>query len=336
MENFYVIMSLMKPSILQTADWENFQKSLGETTFFEKTADYQFLAIKKPTPLGTYLYLPYGPYIRQKNASKAAYEAVLALAEREDAFFIRIEPQSAENASHWLKQPIAKKSHDLSPAHTLVLDLTPDKDAIIAGMKQNNRNLFRNYAKKGLKVRTSRDKNDLKTLVKLQKPVASRQHIIPPDYDYLEKLLDQPYTKLYLVDYTPVSTPADSSSTDTPTSSTPKTIAASLIADYAGTRYYLQAAADDNLRKLSAGTVLVAQMIADAKDAGLKAFDFWGISPEGASPNHPWYGFTKFKKSFGGTPVEYAGTYDLVLKPAKYRAYQLLRKANRVRRRIHH
>ena len=214
----------------------------------------------------------------------------------------------------------------MQPAHTLILNLSPNKDDIIAGMKQNNRNLYRNYAKKGLKIRTSRDKNDLKTLVKLQKPVASRQHIIPPDFPYLEKLLEQPYTKLYLADYTPVDEPNTS----------PKTIAASLIADYAGTRYYLQAAADDHLRKLSAGTVLVAQMIADAKDEGLKNFDFWGISPEDASLNHPWYGFTKFKKSFGGQPIEYAGTYDLILKPAKYRAYKLLRKANRIKRRIHH
>ena len=316
----------MKPSILQTTDWDSFQKSLGETTFFEKTNDFQFLAIKKQTPLGTYLYLPYGPYIKQKTAAKTAYKAVLALAKRENAFFIRIEPQSAKNASYWLGQPIVKKSQDLSPAHTLILDLSPEKDAIIAGMKQNNRNLFRNYAKKGLKIRTSKSEDALKTLIKLQKPVASRQHIIPPDFDYLEKLLNQPYAKLYLVDYTPVDQPQ----------AKPQTIAASLVADHAGTRYYLQAAADDHFRKLSAGTVLVAQMIADAKDAGLKAFDFWGISPEDASPNHPWYGFTKFKKSFGGTPVEYAGTYDLILKPAKYRAYKLLRKANRLKRRIHH
>lgn len=316
----------MKPSILQTSDWEIFQKSLGEKTFFSKTKDYQFLAIIKSTPLGNYLYLPYGPYIRTKNASKTAYEAVLALAERENAFFIRIEPQSSENASYWLKRPNAKKSQDLSPAHTLILDLTPDKDAVIAGMKQNNRNLYRNYAKKGLKIRTSREEKDLKTLVSLQKPVASRQHIIPPDFAYLKKLLEQPYSELYLVDYTPVDEPK----------AKPRTIAASLIADFDGIRYYLQAAADDSLRKLSAGTVLVAQMIVDAKDKGLKAFDFWGISPENASPNHPWYGFTKFKKSFGGNPVEYAGTYDLILKPAKYRAYKLLRKANRLKRRIHH
>ena len=43
--------------------------------------------------------------------------------------------------------------------------------------------------------------------------------------------------------------------------------------------------------------------------------------------------FTKFKQSFGGAPVEYAGTYDIVLKPIKYHFYQLTRRLNRFIRR---
>ena len=43
-------------------------------------------------------------------------------------------------------------------------------------------------------------------------------------------------------------------------------------------------------------------MIIDAKHNGRKKFDFWGVTTS-EDPNHPWYGFTKFKKSFGGELV---------------------------------
>ena len=79
---------------------------------------------------------------------------------------------------------------------------------------------------------------------------------------------------------------------------------------------------------------LTIQLILDAKAKGLKSFDFWGIAPEGAPSTHPWAGFTNFKKTFSGTEVDYAGTYDIILNPAKYRLYQFTRKLNRIRRRI--
>ena len=49
--------------LLQSEDWQKLQNDLGEITFFEETSKYHFLAIKKTTPLGPYLYLPYGPYL---------------------------------------------------------------------------------------------------------------------------------------------------------------------------------------------------------------------------------------------------------------------------------
>ncbi len=52
-------------------------------------------------------------------------------------------------------------------------------------------------------------------------------------------------------------------------------------------------------------------MIMDAKEKGLAWFDLFGTAPEGAGPEHEWYGFTSFKKSFGGSPVSFAGTWDL-------------------------
>ena len=74
-------------------------------------------------------------------------------------------------------------------------------------------------------------------------------------------------------------------------------------------------------------------MIFDAKAAGKKIFDFWGITTS-EDPKDPWYGFSKFKKSFGGYQIDYAGTYDLPINKVKYLAYSLLRPINKFKRKI--
>jgi lipid II:glycine glycyltransferase (peptidoglycan interpeptide bridge formation enzyme) len=104
--------------------------------------------------------------------------------------------------------------------------------------------------------------------------------------------------------------------------------------DYDGTRYYMQSASDYAYKKLPATVALLTSALFNAKENGLKFFDFWGIAPENAPKNHPWLGFTKFKQSFGGFPVTYCGTYDIVLNRPKYHLYNLARKANRMIRKL--
>lgn len=105
--------------------------------------------------------------------------------------------------------------------------------------------------------------------------------------------------------------------------------------DYDNVRFYAHAATSDQERKLAAGTVLLVQMILDAKNQGAKTFDFWGITTS-EDKNHPWYGFSQYKKSFGGQMISYAGTWDLPLPPLRYQMYQLIRHINRLTRKILH
>ena len=82
---------------------------------------------------------------------------------------------------------------------------------------------------------------------------------------------------------------------------------------------------DQEHRRLSAGIPLMVAMIMDAREKGLTWFDLFGTAPEDAGPEHEWYGFTSFKKSFGGEPVSYAGTWDLPVSRAGYTAYGAVR-----------
>ena len=318
----------MNIPITQSPEWQNLQDALGETSFFKKEKDYQYLAILTKRPGGNYLYLPYGPVASTKEGFIRALASLQSLAKEQSAIFIRIEPQDAKMAQYL---PVkAKKSKDISPKDTWVLDLTPDVPTLLTNFSQGTRTRFNTYAKKGLSVEVTKDPEEIKHLVALQAKLFKEKHLNTFSENYLRAELSQPFASLYLVKYhhpegkdREEHEPADG-----------QVLAASLFFDYDGTRYYMQSAADTEYKKLPATVALLSKAIFDAKKQGITKFDFWGVAPEGAPASHPWAGFTKFKQSFGGHAVHYAGTYDIVVSPAKYHLYQATRRLNRLRRRI--
>ena len=332
----------MNTPLQQSKSWQKLQDDLGETTIFEEVNDYTILAIVKQTKFGCYLYLPYGPALHPgkklknskksakntttqtpatfKKAAKAAYQALERLAKQKNAIFIRIEPQAAETANFWRNLPNSKKTKDLSPKETWVLDITPEKSDILHGFSQATRTRYNQFAKKGLSVTSTKNPEEIKHLVTLQHKLARIKKIGTFSENYLKTELKQDVATLYLVHYEE------------------KIIAASLFFDFEDTRFYMQSAADMEFKKLPGTVALLTTALFDAKDAGLKKFDFWGIAPTDASGNvpkdHPWAGFTAFKKSFGGYEVDYCGTFDLIFKPVPYRLYSLARRGNRFLRKI--
>ena len=322
----------MKIPITQSKDWQKLQNDLKETSFFEKTKDYQYLAILKKTPVGNYLFLPYGPVSDTKEAMRQAIENITNLALKNNCIFIRIEPQ-LENPADYLPRS-AKKVKDISPADTWVLDLTPDEPTLISHFSQGTRTRYNTYAKKGLSVETTNDLNEIKHLVKLQSQLFKQKHLTTYDEHYLSAELAQPFATLYLVKYhRPKNADLPSQESSAISEQVPEegqVLAASLFFDYNDTRYYMQSAADLRYRKLPATVALLTSAIFDAKKQGIKKFDFWGIAPDGADQTHPWYGFTEFKKSFGGAPKHYAGTYDIILKPLKYRLFQKTKQLKKI------
>ena len=316
----------MKIPITQSKEWEAFQHDLGQKTFSETGNGYSFLAILKTTPVGNYLYLPYGPVADNATHFKSALSKLEKLAKENHAIFIRIEPQNPNFTKYLPKRTV--KSKDLNPAHTLIIDLNREEDEILKSVPRRTRGYFNTYSKKGLSVEASQNPDDIKYLVDLQKTLAKAKNINVFSESYLKKQLSQPFSSLYLVKYTP--TPDQENHSTFPT---PVVIATVLVFDDADTRYYIQAAQDKDYTKLAAPSIVVCQMLLDARKKGLKYFDFWGIAPEDAPKTHPWYGFTKFKKSFGGEEVRYAGTYDIVINPLKYKLYQSTRFLGRI---FHH
>ncbi|MDO4526731.1 MAG: peptidoglycan bridge formation glycyltransferase FemA/FemB family protein [Candidatus Saccharibacteria bacterium] len=301
----------MEVPITQSREWENLQQALGEMSFYREEKQFRYLAIKKSTPLGAYLYLPFGPVAETNASFKAALKDIKELVVTEEAFFIRIEPQNPDYVKDFPKN--TQKSHDLNPKETWVLDLNGTDEEYKMRLPSRLLRYYRNREKNGLKIETSKNPDDIKYLLKLQKALAKEKNISTFSENYLKTELAQPFATLYLVKYR------------NPETKNEELVAAGLVFDHGKTRYNLQGAQSEQGRKLHATGILTIQLIEDARAKGLKFFDFWGIAPEGAPDTHPWAGFTNFKKTFKGYEVDYAGTHDIVLNPVKYKLYQLLR-----------
>lgn len=309
----------MNTSFLQSKSWQKLQDDLGETSHFKETANYRYLAIEKNTPFGKYLYLPYGPCFGTEKDLKDALADLQSLAKNIGAFFIRIEPQNLENA-HFLQNTKSynglhiKKSKDINPAETWVIDLTGSDEDLKKKLPSRLLRYYRGAAKNGFTIEQSKDPNDIHHLLDLQKKLAKKKKISTFSEKYLQTQLKQDFATLYLV------------------KNANKVVAAGLIFDDQDTRYNLQGAQDEEYRKFHATGILTIQLILDAKAKGLKTFDCWGIAPEGAPKNHPWAGFTAFKKTFDGRELRYCGDYDLISNRFKYATYSIFRKINRLLR----
>lgn len=304
----------MKRHFLQSEEWEKFQVAQGKEVVRKKGKGWEFMATVERTAVGCYLYVPYGPTVKDLKGFTEAMEELRRVAREVGAVFVRIEPREGVEAED-LKQMGMRKIKEVNPEYTWVLDLQRSEEEILAGMKQNNRNLWRNHREKGLTVRRSDDVGDLEHLSALLCSVAKNNRVSLHEAEYLRRQMEMGIGVLYLVELEG------------------GVIAASMVYDWGGVRYYAHAAADYGHRKLAAGTVLVAQMIMDAKEAEMKEFDFYGVYA-GTDEAHPWYGFSRFKKSFGGELRSYLGTWDLPMNRVKYGAFGQLRRANRAVRKL--
>lgn len=302
---------MMEIPILQSEAWKKLQDDLKEKSFLVKEKGFQYLAILKNTPVGNYLYCPYGPVAAEKSDFKHALASLENLGKENNCIFVRIEPVNEEYAKFLPKN--AKKSQDLNPKETWLLDLAGSEEDLKAKIPSRLFRYYKNLEKSNLKIEVSHTADDIKHLINLQNALAIKKGINTFSETYLKTEAKQPFSTIYLL----------KSLTNN------EVIAAGLVFDDDHTRYNLQGAQSEEGRKLHATGILTVQLILDAHKKGLKHFDFWGIAPENAPKNHPWAGFTNFKKTFAGYEVKHAGDYDIILSK-KYTLYQIFRKINRL------
>ncbi|MBH1980489.1 peptidoglycan bridge formation glycyltransferase FemA/FemB family protein [Candidatus Saccharibacteria bacterium] len=299
----------------QSEAWQVFQESLGRKVFHRSGEGWEYRAILEPARFGlSRLYCPYGPTAETHRALRTALASLRALARSQNAAYVRIQPLGTEFTHEDMKRLGTHKIYYSQPAHTWCVDTTRSAEEIVADMKQNNRNLYRNYTKKDMSYKRSTKPADISRLTTLLHGVAAHNQIsVHPDSYFIAQakaLMPIGAASLHFITYKK------------------QTIAAALVYEDTNAHYYAHAAATQEYRKLGASTALLAAIIVDTHERGKQVCDLYGITTS-ENPDHKWAGFTRFKKSFGGYPQDLSETYEYPVKQLRHAAYRAARAIKR-------
>lgn len=309
------IDALAGGEFLQAVFWGELSARGGEEIEYWGTRDGEkilaaALIIKKPL-FGSffYWYAPRGP-----RGDKMAVDFLLngLKKEKSSAIFFRLEPEELPSDEK-IKNNL-KKSVDLQPKKTLMLDLNKSEEELLKLMGQKTRYNIRLAEKKGVKIIPG-TANDFSEFWRLMSLTGERDAFRLHSASHYENLIS--------------ASSADSNDNSDGriklffARANGKNIATGLFCFFGDRATYMHGASDNEARNLMSPHLLQWEVIKWAKKEGYKYYDFYGIDEK------KWPGVTRFKVGFGGFVKEYPGTYDFVFRPGIYNLYEFLRKLRR-------
>ncbi|MDR2842922.1 MAG: peptidoglycan bridge formation glycyltransferase FemA/FemB family protein [Spirochaetaceae bacterium] len=356
--------ALVPASFLQSSFWGNFKGAFGwKAQHFKalwnkpefaagETCDngnngenvnenQALLLISRPLKFGIeFAYVPWGPQLPQEyfgndlaqNGALSELTSALKPFLSKKTAFIRYDPPwfgTETTPTPVISKPFVHAAADIQPPDTVLLDIIPDSDAILAQMKPKWRYNIRLGGKK-VNVRRA-GKDELPVYYQIFKETSLRDGIAIHGIDYYTTLFDlaektcaesaepAPDVRLYLAEYEGIA------------------IAGIITLFYGKTATYLYGASSNQHRNLMAPYALQWQAILDAKTSGCTTYDFFGIPPND-NPSHPMAGLYRFKTGFGGTIIHRPGSFDYPYKPLTSTLFHFaeqLRKHLRDRKKTH-
>lgn len=309
---------------LQSNQWAEFQNDFGIKKHNISDNDFWSNVLEYKLPLvGKYFYIPRGP-VRDKNIKydklKNCIGDLIELAKINNAGWIRIDSfdKDIDKIIKELKHKLVKAPHDMQPKQLFVVDIDKNEEEILAQMKPKTRYNIKVAEKKDVKIEVLNSFENNKKIEKfldLIEKTGNRKGISFHPKEYYRKMLKSITSdnlKLYLAIYKN------------------KIIAGAVLVIYGQTATYLHGASDDNNRNAMAPFLLQWQMIRDARENGAKKYDFGGVSigEDDKEREKKWLGVTRFKQGFSknNTPLEFSGSYDIIVSPIKYWAYRVIQK----------
>ena len=208
--------------------------------------------------------------------------------------------------------------HMMHPELAWLLDLTPNEDKLLAGMRKTTRYSIKKAEKDGVTIRTSTSPNDLKLFEEIYSETVKRQEFkaFPSAYfsTELEVFSKENQALLFFAEYQG------------------KVVGTAFIIFYGNSAFYHHGATTRLFPSLTDAQLLQWHVIKEAKRRGLRYYNFWGVVAEDQK-NHPWWGLSTFKRGFGGEAEAYVHAQDLVLSPRYWLTFTI-EKLRKIRRRL--
>ena len=344
--------------VMQSRPWMAVQQALGDRVVHQSGVGWRWAGVHHRRRGVNYLYLPYGPALEDPARLGDALDAIRAAGRSLSVDFVRVEPDlvvasaaiaaaAAEpgDAAGRVADPAVARTgvatdrrlavvaaeteaalaargavrvRSVQPQHTLVLDLHRSEEELRGEMLSGRRRSINAATRKGISVLRTREAVEVEEFLRLIHRTGERNRFDPHPDEYYRivctTLFGLGAASLYLAKVEGVS------------------VAGVIAFESASTGYYAHAADDpERSRQIVAAAPLAWQIVRDCRAEGRTAFDFWGVIPDD-SADHPWAGFSRFKKTFGGRMITRPGTFDLPLRPLRYRAYRAAREMRAARR----
>lgn len=251
---------------------------------------------------GSFLHCPHGPLLCDWTRTEyvdAMFAAVVDAGRSQKVAYVRLNPPRAG------LEPVLQ-AHGCTPApiqlyveETWVLDLTPPPQTLLKQMRRTTRNAIRDAVRAGVEVTVDTSLRDLPVLLDLYAQTAAAQHFEPVARQYIEA---EARTFARSGDCALVCGWRDGAA-----------LAAVLVIFYGDAAYAHFGASSRAAPRTFAPHLVQWRIIEMARARGCTHYDLWGIAPADA-PDHPWAGFSVFKRGFGGRAVHYMHAHDLPLK----------------------
>ena len=320
---FGALKKYPEANFLQSPEWGKVNEMAGYQVVVRSLGSHSYCQmIVKNAKRARYLEVPGGPLTDWQDRKKVedAVEQIRQVAKKYRCAFARVRPQlpdSEENRQLFAELGFQRAPMHLHAEHTILIDLQPSEDELLAKMRRQTRYEVRRGIKEGIKVEKHTSEAIYREFHAVQAATAQRQGFIPPDLDTLlaERTAfgEQAWIYRAVLDGQPV--------------------AYGLILTTGREAEYFEAASTDLNRKHPGSTAILWQAMRDLKAQGYERFNLWGIAPEG-QPQHRYAGVTTFKKGFGGQVVTFLPAQDLVLSKVRYLPDLLIERARKKRRHL--
>jgi len=314
-------------ALMQTYEWGEFKEASGwRVTRVGIEQEGQLVAgaqlLIKPLPLhmASIAYIPRGPLLDWRDEAMASLllDRLHEIARDQRATMLKIEPpmlRMSEAEKLLQSYGFSSSEHTNQPLCTMIVDITPDTDTILANMHKTTRYNIRYSARKGVKIREG-DEADLPTVYRLLEATAERSGFPARAFDYYQQewraLVQDGLVKLLLASYDD------------------EVIAFRMPAAFGGKAATLHSGSLGAYFKLKPNDLLMWKSIEWAKEQECTSYDVWGITEEVGklvSQGEPipqdgkggLWGVYYFKRGFGGEVVYYVGAYDFTYSPLLHR-----------------
>jgi lipid II:glycine glycyltransferase (peptidoglycan interpeptide bridge formation enzyme) len=326
-------LTLQEPgfALLQSWEWGQFKEKLGWSVFRvaveqkrQVVCGAQMLVKVLPLNLGSIAYIPRGP-LGNFNDNDIAIKLLLKLheiARDHKCIFLRIEPRAlfSPSTDQWFRShQFHKNRRSNQPRATIILDLTPDIQTIFSNFRRQTKQNINRAEREGVTVRMG-GKEHLPILFDLIKATGRRSGFSVRTRAYyqheLSAFLPNDRMALMIADWQG------------------QVAAVRTIMACGSHAAEFHAGSATECRHLRADYRLSWEGIQWAKSRGCITYDLWGIPDEVGQIVHDrnelpkpdrhdgLWGVYQFKRSLSTNVVYYAGTYDYVYAPLRYRGME--------------